>query len=416
MAANTTSYKTDKLRIGARASQLKAAGTVLGLGGLALTLILGYLKNDGMSMFLHSYLVGFTFWLSVACGALWFILIQHLTQATWSITVRRTAELLTAPFPMLLVLSLVIVLPILLGNDSLYLWSNHEVAQSDHLIHDKGRWFAGWAFSFRIVFYMVIMTGMARYFYVKSLAQDGGKNPELTGVMRKWSAPAMIVFALTLAFLGFDLLMSLEPRWFSTMFGVYYFAGCGIAFYALLSLVPMLWQRMGLAKRSITVEHYHDSGKMLFAFVFFWAYIAFSQFMLIWYANIPEETAYFRHRIFGDWQIVAIVLLVFHFAIPFVILMSRHTKRKMLPLAVFSLWMLVMHFIDLYWVVMPSYGNPMNPEEAIGPSLTSLIMSMSATIGIGGLFAAAVASAASKVNIIPNGDPRLSESVAFENQ
>lgn len=190
------------------------------------------------------------------------------------------------------------------------------------------------------------------------------------------------------------------------MFGVYYFAGAGIAVMAALPLIAMLWQRIGLVRRAITVEHYHELGKFLFSFVFFWGYIAFCQFMLIWYANIPEETSFFRHRIFGEWQSVAIVLLVLHLAIPFVFLLSRQTKRKLVALAAFSAWMLVMHWVDLYWIVLPAYSPT---ELALG------FIDILATIGIGGLYVAAAAHAAAKVHLIPVKDPRLSESLAFEN-
>ncbi len=421
--ALTHKYKKAPLRLGSHATQISTAGLVLGIGGLILALLIGYWRGEPeiesrgqWGVFLHSYLVGFTFWLSVAAGALWFVLIQHLVQATWSVTVRRTAELLTAPFAVLGVLSLIIIVPLLLGNDDLYLWSNSEIAATDHLIHAKGIWFNPGFFALRVAIYLSIMTVFSWWFRKQSIAQDQGGRDELTGLMRKWSAPAMIVFALTLALVGYDLLMSIEPRWFSTMFGLYYFAGCGVAFYASLSLLPMLWHKFGLAKNTITTEHLHDAGNMLFAFVFFWAYIAFSQYMLIWYANIPEETAFFRHRLHGPWQPVAVLLLLLHWAVPFMALMSRHTKRRKTPLALFAVWLLVMHWVDLYWLVMPAYGDPVNPAQAVGPSFWSVLTSVSATVGIGGLFFWAFGRAAKRVNIIPTGDPRLAESVAFENK
>ncbi len=421
--ASKKKYNKDQLRLGSQATQISTAGLALGIGGLIVALVIGYWQGEPAiesrgqwGVFLHSYLIGFSFWISVAAGALWFVLIQHLVQATWSVTVRRTAELLTAPFGVLGVLSLVIILPIILGNDDLYLWSNPEIAASDHLIHEKGMWFSGPFFGLRLAAYISIMTAISWWFRKQSVAQDQGGHADLTGAMRKWSAPSMLVFALTLALMGFDLLMSVEPRWFSTMFGLYFFAGCGVAFYASLSILPMLWQKLGLAKNSITTEHFHDSGNMLFAFVFFWAYIAFSQYMLIWYANIPEETAFFRHRLHGSWQPVAIILLLLHFVVPFLALMSRHIKRRRAPLAVFAVWLLVMHWVDLYWLVMPAYGNPENPAQAVAPSFWSALTALSATVGVGGLFFWALGRAAKHVNIIPTGDPRLAKSVAFENK
>lgn len=397
---------SEKTRLGPRGSQIQNAGLAVGILFLAATLVLGWLKGDSMSRFFHSYLIGYAYWLSIACGALWFVLLHHLVQARWSVTVRRTAEFLTAPFPVLLVLGLVIVVPLLLGNESLYLWSKTEIVAHDHLLQKKTGWLNSGFFSARIIGYLAIMTVMAVWFRSKSIEQDKGGKPGLTDTMRRVSAPAMIVYALTLAFIGFDLLMSLEPRWFSTMFGVYYFAGAGVGAYALIALAPMLFQKLGAIKHAVTIEHYHDVGKMLFAFVFFWGYIAFCQFMLIWYANIPEETAFFRDRIFGEWQIVSIILLVVHFAIPFVILLSRETKRRLQLLALFSVWMLVMHWVDLFWVVMPV----LSPK-----ALTIGVIDITATIGIGGLFIAAAAAAASKNHLIPIKDPRLGESLRFEN-
>ena len=407
MATKSASlHPNEKTRLGPRGRQIQAAGSAIGLIFLGITLVLGLIRSDGMSRFFHSYLIGYSYWLSIACGALWFVLLHHLVQARWSVTVRRTAEFLTAPFGVLLVLGLVIALPLLLGNESLYLWSKHEIAASDHLIHGKAGWLNPGFFAVRVIGYLAIMAAMAMWFRARSIEQDAGGKPELTDKMRKVSGPAMIVYALTLAFIGFDLLMSLEPRWFSTMFGVYYFAGAGVGAYALIALVPMLFQRLGAIKHSVTTEHYHDVGKMLFAFVFFWGYIAFCQFMLIWYANIPEETAFYRHRIFGEWQIVAIVLLVVHFAIPFVLLLSRETKRRLQLLAVFSVWMLVMHWVDLFWIVMPA----LSPTE-----LTIGVIDVCAVIGIGGLFIAAAAHAAARNHLIPIKDPRLGESLQFEN-
>jgi hypothetical protein len=401
-------HPNEKTRLGARAAQIQRAGSAAGIIFLGAALVLGLIEGDSMQRFFHSYLTGYTYWLSIACGALWFVLLHHLVSARWSVTVRRTAEFLTAPFGVLLVLGLVIALPILLGNESLYLWSKAEM-QTDHLIHIKSAWLNSTFFPIRVVFYLAVMTGMAMYFRGKSIEQDTGSaedNARLGDTMRRASAPAMIVFALVLAFIGFDLLMSLEPRWFSTMFGVYYFAGAGIGAYAMIALIPMLLQKLGAARHSITVEHYHDVGKMLFAFVFFWGYIAFCQFMLIWYANIPEETAWFLPRIFGEWQIVAIILLVVHFAVPFTLLLSRHTKRRLQALALFSVWMLIMHWVDLFWIVMPA----LSPTEfTISP------IDFCAVLGIGGLFIAAVAHAAGRNHVIPIKDPRLGESLKFEN-
>ena len=410
-------HPNENLRLSQGLAKVKAGAGLMGVLLLAIALIWGALIGDDFRRFFHSYLVSFAYYLSFALGALFFVVLQHLVGAKWSVTVRRTAEVLTRTFPLLFVLSAVIWLPMLLGNDRLYLWSNLDAMQHDHLLHQKEAYLNVPFFVARLFLYFGIWIGVSNYFYRKSIEQDESGDPALSRRMRAASAPAMIAFAFTCAFTGFDLLMSTEPHWFSTMFGVYYFAGCAISIMALLALISMMIQRSGRMTRSVTVEHYHDLGKLLFAFVFFWAYVAFSQFMLIWAANMPEETGYFWHRWFvpegldvpmwKSWRVVTLGLIFFHWLVPFVLLMSRHTKRRLQALAAFSVWMLVWHWVDIYWQVMPAY----NSHELVFSPLDVLI-----AVGMGSLVAASVVHALTKVNLIPIGDPNLSESLRFENQ
>jgi len=350
--------------------------------------------------------VALTFFLSISVGALFFVMLQHLTRSVWSVVVRRIAEVLSATFPILGVLFLAgLVLPMVAGNDSLFLWST-EAAKHDHLIHGKAGWLNVPFFAIRIVIYFVAWTMLSRYFFKKSLEQDESGDSEISERLRVMAAPGLIIFAFATAFAAFDLLMSLDPHWFSTMFGVYFFAGSAISIMAMLALVPMFLQSRGLLKSSITVEHYHDVGKLLFAFVFFWGYIAFSQFMLIWYADLPEETIWYRHRMFTSWKWLSLVLVFGHFCFPFVGLLTRWTKRRLNLLAGFAIWMLVMHYFDLYWQIMPEYD-----KSGFVFGLTDI----TAFIGVGGLFLAAAARVASGVGLVAAGDPRLGESLTFEN-
>jgi hypothetical protein len=200
--------------------------------------------------------------------------------------------------------------------------------------------------------------------------------------------------------------MSLDPMWFSTIFGVYYFAGCVLSAHAVLILVLMWLQGNKRLVRAITTEHFHDIAKMMFAFVIFWAYIAFSQFMLIWYANLPEETAWYRHRVEGPWWYVAWALVLGHFALPFLGLMSRHVKRNRRALAFWAIWLLVLHWVDLYWLVMPNFSAGHLPLH---------VLDLTCTVGLLCLFVAAAAYKARNVNLVPTRDPRLAQSLAFEN-
>lgn len=398
-------HPKEKIQMGDLSSRIFRGGLGVGIPLLAITVILGLTKGDHMNRFFHSYLVGLTYFLSIALGALFFVVLQHLVRARWSVVVRRIAEILTAPFVLLLVLALGIVVPMFLGSAGPYHHWVHAAAD-DHILHAKAGWLNVPFFGFRILFYFGVWILMSRYFSGKSVEQDKSGDPAISERLRVASAPSIIVFALTLCFAAFDLLMSLEPHWFSTMFGVYYFAGSALGIFATLSLVSMALQRAGKLEHSVSTEHYHDLGKLLFAFIFFWSYIAFSQFMLIWYANIPEETVWFQSRMFTDWKYVSYVLLFGHCVFPFLCMLSRWTKRWLKLLAFFSVWMLIMHFVDLFWLVMPAYSPT---------GISFDIMDITAWLGVGGLFVAAAARAASKVNLIPVKDPALGDSLRFEN-
>ena len=431
MSQEHTIHPQEKLTATSTASKVKGAAGLVGVVLLVAAFVWGIILGDDLRRFLHSYLISYTFFLSMAIGALFFVVLQHLVNAHWSITLRRTAEVITRSFPLLLVLSLFILIPLWAGNESLYLWSDHDLAHSDHLIHHKGAYFNPQFFSLRVLAYLIIFTLISNFYYKRSVMQDEDGDPKHSDKMKARAPFSMIVFAFTCAFTGFDLLMSTDPRWFSTMYGVYFFAGCAISIMALLVIVPLLLQRSGSIKNSITVEHYHDVGKLLFAFVFFWGYVAFSQFMLIWAANIPEETTYYWPRwflpegfvipMFKQWKTLSLALIVGHFAIPFLILMSRHTKRKLQALAAFSVWMLGWHWIDLYWQVMPSYGFQDVPGDGVVEAVRTTWevvfhpIDLMIVVGIGCLFISVVASALTKVNLIPIKDPKLSKSLGFEN-
>jgi len=406
MSATGKLNPDEKLELGDLGPRIvKLAGGV-GIVFLALTVVLGMTVGDDMRKFFHSYLVSLTFFLSLALGALFFVLLQHLTRSRWSVVVRRLAEILTMTFPVLGVLFVVgLLAPMIAGNDSLYLWTT-DAAQHDHLIQGKAGWLNVPFFAVRIVIYFVAWTLLSRYFFKKSLEQDESSDPEISERLRVVSAPGMIIYAFTTGFAAFDLLMSLDPHWFSTIFGVNYFAGCAVGIMALLAVVALFLQSRGKLEHSITVEHYHDIGKLLFAFIFFWGYIAFSQFMLIWYADLPEETIWFRHRMFTSWKWLSLVLLFGHFCFPFVCLLSRETKRRLHLLAGFAVWMLVMHFFDVYWQVMPEYDKS---------GFVFGLVDLTALIGVGGIFVAAAARVGSGVRLVPTGDPRLGESLSFEN-
>jgi hypothetical protein len=379
----------------------RLAGTI-GAIGIALSLLIGM---SNFKQFSHSYLVSFMWALSIGVGALFWITLQHLVNAHWSVVVRRVAELLGSNMTLMAVLAMPIVIPVLLGSSSLYIWADHHAVEQNHVLHHKAGYLNVGFFAVRFIFYFATWAFLGNFFKVHSLRQDqSGKNEHEK--MARIAPAAMIVIALTLTFCAIDFLMSLDPTWFSTIFGVYYFAGCVLTFHSMLALALMWLQGKGRLIGMVTAEHYHDIGKMMFAFIIFWSYIAFSQFLLIWYANMPEETAWYKVRVTGDWLTVSYALLIGHFAIPFLGLISRHVKRNKKTLAFWAVWILAIDWVDMYWLVMPNLSEEHLPFH---------VLDITCFVGIAGLFVASAAYQAKKINLVPTKDPRLQKSLAFEN-
>lgn len=402
MATATTSADNDNIKLDVDARSLQQIAFGLGALGLGGALVLGL---GDLAKLQRAYLVAFMYVLSLGLGALWFVAIQHLTSARWSVVVRRVAEILADNMLLLAVLSLGVVGPMFAGSTDLYAWLDHEKVHQDHLLHHKAAYLNVPFFFVRWVVYFGFWIWLSRFFYRQSVRQDQEGGAAISTRLRHVSAPAMIAFAVTLTFCAIDLIMSLDATWFSTMFGVYYFAGCVLAGYSTLSLSLLWLQSKGRLTQSVNREHYHDLGKMMFAFIVFWAYIAFSQFMLIWYADVPEETHWFHWRFTGGWRVVSTLLLVAHFVIPFFGLMSRHVKRNKRTLGFWAVWILAVHYVDLFWLIYPN-GTPEVPFGAID---------VLCLVGVLGLFVGVSAWRAQRVPLIPTGDPRLKDSLAFEN-
>jgi hypothetical protein len=297
-------------------------------------------------------------------------------------------------------------LPVLLGLRDLYSWTVPGAAEHDALLQWKAPYLNVPFFLIRAALYFGIWSFIALLYYRGSRRQDVTGDPGVSARLRRLAGPAIIVLALTQTFAAIDWIMSLTPHWYSTMFGVYFFAGSFVGFIALLSVVAVAMRGAGLLDTVINAEHLHDIGKFLFAFTAFWAYIAFSQFFLIWYANLPEETVWYAARMEGSWMTVSLVLMAGHFGAPFFYLMGRAVKRKGSTLAVGGAWLLTMHFVDLYWQVMPT----LHPE-GFRPS----VLDVAAFVTVGGCFVAAAGWLLRRQALVPMRDPRLAESLALEN-
>jgi hypothetical protein len=402
MSHEIESAHDDNITIDGDAARLSRTAIIVGAVALALAVLLG-LRD--LAKLQRAYLVAFMYVLSIALGVLWFVAIQHLTNAKWSVVVRRVAEILASNMWLVAVLSLGVVGPMLAGSSDLYAWLDHVKVEQDHILHHKSAYLNIQFFCVRWVIYFGFWIWLARRFFRLSVQQDTDGGSDISSALQRISAPSMIAFAITLTFCAIDVLMSLDATWFSTMFGVYYFGGCVLAGYSSLGLALIWLQGKGRLTTSVTEDHYHDIGKMMFAFTVFWAYIGFSQFMLIWYSDIPEETHWYLWRFQGDWKVVSALLLGAHFVVPFFGLMSRHVKRNKRTLAFWAVWILVIHYVDLFWLVYPNGA----PDVPFG------LVDILCLIGVVGLFIGISARRARGVNLIPTGDPRLADSLAFEN-
>ena len=340
-----------------------------GLGAAALAASAAVGIPSSLTHFLFAYLIAWTFCVSVALGSLFFVMIQHLTKARWSTTIRRIPEAIAANFPLLALAGI----PILLGMHELFHWTHADLyvpgtEHYDPILAGKRPYLNVPFFLGRYALYFVLWSLVARKLYTLSVGNDTAPNPENTLALRKWSAIGIVLFALTVPFAGYDFLMSTDPHWFSTMFGVYFFAGAFLSALCLITFIALFLKRGGMIDTEITREHLQDMGKFMFGFVVFWTYISFSQYMLYWYANLPEEILWFQKRFSPGWDAVAWSLVIFHFLLPFFILILRQTKRTYPILATMAVWLLVMHWVDLWWIIMPSMLpgalNHVDPEHA----------------------------------------------------
>ncbi|MFQ5669061.1 MAG: hypothetical protein ACE5HD_00920 [Acidobacteriota bacterium] len=383
-----------------QAGSLVPAAASLGVVGLVFAVLLG---SGDWPRFWASYLVAVLFCTSLALGALFMVLVHFATRAGWSVVVRRLAEHLAGTLPVISVLFLPVLI---LALPDLYAWARPGEVAGDPILQEKRAYLNTAFFRLRALAYLIAWSLMAWWFRRQSLRQDEQEGFHPTRRLQAASGPSLVVLSLAVTFAAFDWIMSLDPHWWSSVFGVYFFSGCMVAAYAFLPLAVFAAQRSGQITGEITSEHFHDLGKMLFAFVVFWAYIAFSQFLLIWYGAIPQETEWYAHRLQPGWRSLTVALAVGHFVVPFLLLLSRHVKRKKAALAAISAWMLAVHYLDLYWLVVPSVA-----EGGFRP----LLLDAALLLGLGGLTLSALGRLIRGRALVPVQDPRLEESLSLEN-
>ncbi|MEW6055189.1 MAG: hypothetical protein AB1540_01130 [Bdellovibrionota bacterium] len=347
-----------------------------------------------------NFLLNYFYFLLLGLSGAFFVALQHITNAYWSVTVRRLAEGLTAYLPVAFVLGLVL----LFGLHNLYEWTHHDVVVKDRILSQKMGYLNTTFFAIRLVGAFAIWILFTLLMRRNSLAQDSSGDHKFTLSNIKLSAVFLPLFGLSFTMMSFDLVMSLEPHWFSTIFGIYCFSGLFFSGLSLLSLLVIYGRKQGVfANNLVNENHLHDIGKLMFGFTVFWAYIGFSQLMLQWYANLPEETSYYIRRFHGGWWPFSIFLFVIHFVVPFFGLLPREAKRCESYLKAMAVLMLVAQWFDAYYLVMPVFFKE-------GPVFGWI--EVGTFLGFLGVFAITVGRFLEKVPAVPVKDPRLVQCVA----
>ncbi len=348
-----------------------------------------------------AFLIGFFYFTSLSLGGLFFAAIQHVSRAGWSVTVRRLAEAFTSFLPWAAIAGVIV----LIGGPKLYLWLNSEVVSTDHLINAKQAYLNRAFWSVRWVVFFGLWLLFARIMVGRSTEQDSSGNHALTLKNVGTSVAFLLVFALSYSLFSVDALMSLDPHWFSTIWGIYCFSGLIQSTFAFMIIVAVALMKSGYLTGFVNENHLHDLAKFLKGFTVFYAYIGFSQFMLIWYANLPEETEFYLHRMHGGWLPITVSLALFKFIVPFLALLPRAAKRSSIHIVTVSVLILVMQYVDLYWMIYPNFN-----EGQLVFSFWEIFI----FLGFLGLFVLSLLRFFSQNKLVPMKDPRLQEALAHE--
>jgi len=412
-AATTTTYNAPS-----SVAQLGGRALVAGIVALVLCVVGAFLNPAG---FWRAYLVGYIFWTGVSVGSLAIIMLHHLSGGGWGVVIRRPLEAAARTLPVMAILFLPIAFAVF--THTLYPWTVPEIA-AEHFIKHKEIYFRLPFFFGRTVFYFA-MWFMLSYFLSKwSLQQDAAEDPRerrrMKDRLQNLSGPGILLFGLTVTFAAVDWVMSLEPEWFSTIYGLLIMVGWGLTSLAFAIVTTVMLSKEERLERVYQPRHFHDHGKLLLAFVMLWAYFSFSQFLIIWSGNLPEEIPWYLRRLYGGWGYVAVALVIGHFALPFVLLLSRERKRRARSLVIVALLVLVMRVVDLFWTIAPSemamhHGGG---EAAHGGGLANAVayaLNFITPIAIGGFWLWWYARELASRPLLPLGDAGLEDALAEAN-
>ena len=377
--------------------KLQSVSWIIFLIGLVLSILAFFIDKERS---IRNYNLIFTILVSIGIGNLFLVSLEYLSGAIWSTVIRRIPELFSSLIPILALVGIFV----LTNTHSIFHWTHSEAVQNDKILQLKSPYLNQ---EFLIIRYFVFFALWFAFYKIiinNSVNQDLNGDVKFTKSNSKWSAVFMPVFAFTLTFFSIDYIMSTEPHWYSTIFGVYYFSGTVLAALTTVTLSIVLLHENGFLGNILKSDHFYNLGALLFAFVNFWAYTAFSQFLLIWYANLPEESFWMINRWKNGWEIFSFILILGHFLIPYFALLSQQAKSNLDRLKFISAWIFLMHYVDLYWLMMPSFYK----ELTFGWIEMSYFILM-----IGFLFVFFINRFNRLKNLIPINDPKLKRSLEF---
>jgi len=377
--------------------RINAAGFILMMSGFSFGII-AYFYDAQRA--LQNYLIMYLFLISIGVGSLFLIALEYIVNAEWSVPIRRIIEFLASLIPYLIVLAL----PLLIKLNIIFEWTHIAVVRDDKVLFDKSPYLNITFFVVRAVVFLLIWNLFYWLITRNSLKQDTSGDQALTKRNIKLSAVFIPCFAITITFTAIDWLMSLEPHWFSTIFGIYFFSGTIVAALSAVTLIVVLLKENNYLHPKIIDDHLYSLGALLFGFVNFWGYIAFAQYLLIWYADVPEENFWFMHRWQNGWWIVSLLLIITHFVVPYIVLLSQPAKMDHKKLKFSAALLLCAHILDLFWIVMPSSQN-----SSFSISWIDFVFPVA---GIG-IVILAFSYKAKRENLLPVGDPKLERGLNF---
>src|SRR5687768_3717360 len=354
---------------------------------------------QGQERFFQAYLVAYTFVFGIVLGSMALLMVQHLSGGAWGVVIRRPLEAAVRTMPIMTLL----FAPILFGMHDLYHWTHEDVRATDAIIQAKAGYLNTTFFIVRQVAFFLIWNAIGMLLTRWSAEQDRTADAGLVRKFSMLSGAGLVIYSLTVTFALVDWTMSVNPHWFSTMWGPLHMVGQGLSAFAFAIVILIMLSQVAPLNRVVTAHHLHDLGKFLFAFLMLWAYLSFSQFLIVWSANLAEEIPHYLVRWDAGYQYVSGFMILFHFALPYALLLSRDTKRDYRRLRLIATWVLLARIVDYYWHVAPEFH-----EEGLRLGL----LDFATPIALGGIFLALFAVNLKGRSLLPINDPGLPKALA----